>query len=81
MSLCKWKDSGKIIKTAKIYAAVREEADRGKIENELSRLCADYIVISMPKINISSTIIREQGLRTNSPGKCLLPGKGRRVYN
>ena len=74
MSLCKWKDSGKIIKTAKIYAAVREEADRGKIENELSRLCADYIVISMPKIDISSTIIRER-LKNKQSCKGLLPEK------
>lgn len=74
MSLCKWKDSGKIIKTAKIYAAVREEADRGKIENELSRLCADYAVISMPKIDISSTIIRER-LKNKQSCKGLLPEK------
>ena len=72
MSLCKWKDSGKIIKTAKIYAAVREDAGRGQIEAELSRLCADYTVISMNETDVSSTVIRER-LKNKQSCKGLLP--------
>ena len=58
----KWKNPEKIFKLATLICAVRDDYDLSHIKakgNELSKLGASIIYLDIPKINISSTNVRE----------------------